>query len=34
MLFYEMLYGKAPWLGKSPIDLLEKIEKTELKFPD
>ena len=24
VMFYEMLYGKAPWNGKSPFDLIEK----------
>ena len=33
-MFYEMLYGKVPWRGKSPFDLIEKIEKLELLFPD
>ena len=29
-----MLYGKNPWMGKTPNDLLDKIEKLDLKFPD
>ena len=33
-MFYEMLYGKVPWKGKSPFDLVEKIEKLELLFPE
>lgn len=26
MIFYEILYGKTPWIGKTPMDLLDKIE--------
>lgn len=33
-MFYEMLYGKLPWKGKSPFDLIEKIEKLDLVFPE
>jgi len=34
MMFYEMLYGKTPWAGKTPWLLLENITKTPLMFPD
>ena len=34
IMFYEMLYGKVPWKGKSPFDLIEKIEKLDLVFPE
>ena len=34
IIFYEMLYGKTPWRGKNPFDLLDKIEKLNLSFPD
>jgi serine/threonine protein kinase len=34
LILYEMLYGKTPWQGKSPNDLLDKIEKFEVRFPD
>jgi serine/threonine protein kinase len=43
MMFYEMLYGKTPWAGKTPWYilknnysrlLLESITKTPLVFPD
>ena len=33
-MFYEMLYGKTPWAGKTPWLLLENITKTPLMFPD
>lgn len=32
VLIYEMLYGKTPWVGKTPQDLLNHILKNPLKF--
>lgn len=29
-----MLYGKTPWMGKNPMDLLDKIERYNLNFPE
>ena len=29
-----MIYAKTPWFGKTPNDLMDKIEKLELKFPE
>lgn len=34
ILIYEMLYGKTPWMGKTPQDLLKNIFKVTLKFHD
>lgn len=35
IIAYQMLYGKTPWIGMSPPDLLNNIEKNrKLKFPD
>lgn len=34
MIFFESLYGKTPWSGKSPKDLCENIDKYDLNFPD
>jgi len=33
-VFYEMLYGRPPWSGKSQMKLIESITKTPLQFPD
>ena len=29
-----MLFARTPWQGKNPNDLMDKIEKFELKIPD
>jgi len=33
-VFYEMLYNKPPWTGKSQIKLIENITSVTLSFPD
>ena len=33
LLYYEMLYGRVPWNGKSEFELAEVITKQPLKFP-
>lgn len=34
IIFYQMIYGKPPWQATSEMDLLTKINKYELVFPD
>lgn len=34
IMIYEMLYGKTPWTGTTPQNLLKHILKTPLKFPE
>ncbi|KAL4462170.1 hypothetical protein ABPG73_018915 [Tetrahymena malaccensis] len=34
MMFYELLYGRTPWTGKTPNELLENIRKKPLEFPE
>lgn len=34
LILYEMLFARTPWQGKNPNDLMDKIEKLELKIPD
>ena len=34
IMIYEMLYGKTPWAGKTPQDLLNHIVKQALKFTE
>lgn len=34
MMFYELLYGRTPWTGKTPNELLENIKKKPLEFPE
>lgn len=34
IMIYEMLYGKTPWVGKTPQDLLKNIINYPLKFHD
>ena len=34
MMFYEMIYGKTPWTGKSPYALYQNIIKQPLVFPE
>lgn len=31
-IFYEMLHGKTPWIGKSEFDLIKKIESKPLEI--
>ena len=33
VVFYQLLTGTTPWIGKSPKDLKENIKTTELSFP-
>ncbi|CAD8177679.1 unnamed protein product [Paramecium octaurelia] len=33
IILYEVLFGKTPWTGKSPIELLQSIKTQPLKFP-
>lgn len=34
MMFYEMLYGSTPWIGKNQIALSSQIKTKPLTFPD
>ena len=34
MMFYELLYGRTPWTGKTPNELLDNIRKKPLEFPE
>lgn len=34
MMFFELLYGRTPWTGKTPNELLENIKKKPLEFPE
>jgi serine/threonine-protein kinase ULK/ATG1 len=34
IIYYELLYGKPPWLAVSILDLLNQIENVPLRFPD
>ncbi|EGR34357.1 protein kinase domain protein [Ichthyophthirius multifiliis] len=34
MMFYELLYGRTPWTGKTPSELLENIKKKQLEFAE
>ena len=31
-IYYEMLHGKTPWIGKSEYDLIKKIETKPLEI--
>ena len=32
LIFYQMIYGKNPWMGKNPVNLHENIITNELEF--
>lgn len=33
LVFYEMLYGKTPWMGTSQLNLFHNIKEKPLAFP-
>ncbi len=33
-MFFELLYGRTPWTGKTPSELLENLRKKPLVFPE
>lgn len=34
MVFYECLFGKTPWTGKTPYELYKNIKNNKLEFPE
>ena len=32
MMFYDMLYGRTPWIANSPFQLYQNIRKLKLEF--
>ena len=34
MVFYQLIFGETPWIGKSPVQLLMNIKNQPLKFSE